>query len=72
MSTNRLAPARFAAEEHARVKAVPVNYDAYEIVRASAYDISVKVSYREGWSMQVQLITDGTDWQVYAYDRWQQ
>ena len=47
-------------------------YDAYEIVRASAYDISAKVSYREGWSMQVQLITDGTDWQVYAYDRWQQ
>lgn len=25
-------PARFAAEEHARVKAIPVNYDAYEIV----------------------------------------
>lgn len=25
-------PAKFAAEEHARVKAIPVNYDAYEIV----------------------------------------
>src|SRR5690606_7063116 len=25
-------PARFAAEEHARVKAIPVNHDAYEIV----------------------------------------
>src|SRR5690606_9115912 len=25
-------PARFAAEEHARVKAIPVNYDAYQII----------------------------------------
>lgn len=25
-------PAKFAAEEHARVKTIPVNYDAYEIV----------------------------------------
>ncbi|MBD8066066.1 DNA polymerase I [Devosia sp. PTR5] len=25
-------PARFAAEEHARIKAIPVNYDAYEII----------------------------------------
>lgn len=25
-------PARFAAEEHARIKAIPVNYDDYEIV----------------------------------------
>lgn len=47
-------------------------YDTYEIVRASAYDVSVKVTYHEGWAMLVNLITDGTNWQVYSYDRWQQ
>lgn len=48
-------------------------YDqAPEVVRNSAYDISVKVSYEEGWSMVLHLITDGNDWQVYSYDRWQQ
>lgn len=47
-------------------------YSRFEIVRTSAYDISVKVNYREGWSMVLHLITDGTDWQVYSYDRWQQ
>lgn len=47
-------------------------YQGYEIVRTSAYDISVKINYREGWSMVLHLITDGTDWQVYSYDRWPQ
>lgn len=47
-------------------------YKAHEVIKTSAYDISVKVTYREGWSMVLHLITDGTNWQVYAYDRWQQ
>lgn len=47
-------------------------YDAYQVVRTSAYDISVKVTYKEGWSIVLKLITDGTDWQVYGYDRGQQ
>lgn len=48
------------------------SYDAYQVVRTSAYDISVKVNYKQGWSMVLHLITDGTDWQVYGYDRGQQ
>lgn len=48
------------------------SYDGYTIVRSSAYDVSVKATYKQGWSLVMHLITDGTDWQVYAYDRWQQ
>lgn len=47
-------------------------YAGYEIQKTSAYDAAVKINYREGWSMVLYLITDGTHWQVYAYDRFEQ
>lgn len=47
-------------------------YDTYETVSASAYEAEVKVSYREGWSMVLSLITDGTSWQIYAYDKYEE
>lgn len=46
-------------------------YQGYKPIKGTEYDAAVKVSYREGWAMVLYLITDGTDWQVYAYDRWQ-
>lgn len=47
-------------------------YAGYEIQKTSAYEATVKVNYREGWAMVLYLITDGTNWQVYAYDQWEQ
>lgn len=47
-------------------------YEGYEPQKSSEYEAAVKVNYREGWAMVLYLITDGSNWQVYAYDRWQQ
>jgi len=47
-------------------------YDSCEPLKTSAYEAAVKVTYREGWALVLYLITDGTRWQVYAYDRWEQ
>lgn len=47
-------------------------YDSYEILKNSAYESAVKVTYREGWAMVLYLITDGSKWQVYGYDKFQQ
>lgn len=46
-------------------------YDSREVLKSSDYDLAVKVTYREGWAMVLYLITDGTGWQVYAYDKWE-
>lgn len=45
-------------------------YGGYTPVHSSAYEIAVKVSYQEGWALELRLITDGTRWQIHAYDRW--
>ena len=34
-------------------------------------DLAVKVTDREGWAMVLYLITDGTSWQIYAYEKWE-
>lgn len=47
-------------------------YQEYEAVKTSAYDVAVRVDYREGWSMVLYLNTDGTSWQVYAYDKYEE
>ena len=47
-------------------------YDSYEVVKSTAYDVAVRVDYREGWSMVLYLNTDGTTWQVYAYDKYEE
>lgn len=47
------------------------HYDSREIVTSSEYDFAVKVTYREGWAMVLYLITDGSRYQVYAYDKWE-
>jgi len=47
-------------------------YDTYEVVKSTAYDVAVRVDYREGWSMVLYLNTDGTNWQVYAYDKYEE
>ncbi|MDN5762645.1 MAG: hypothetical protein L0H41_10060 [Microlunatus sp.] len=48
------------------------HYESRETVKSSDYDLAVKVDYREGWAMVLYLITDGTNWQIYAYDKWEQ
>ena len=47
------------------------HYENRELVKSSDYEIGVKVNYREGWAMVLYLITDGTGWQIYAYDKWE-
>lgn len=55
------------------VRRVPKgHYDGHELVKEGPYEIGVKVDYREGWAMVLYLITDGTTWQVYAYDKWEE
>ncbi|GAA3707259.1 hypothetical protein GCM10022204_26450 [Microlunatus aurantiacus] len=46
-------------------------YEGREVLKSSDYDLAVKVTYREGWAMVLYLITDGTGWQIYAYDKWE-
>lgn len=46
-------------------------YTGHEVLKSSAYEIAVKIDYREGWAMVLYLITDGTNWQIYAYDKWE-
>lgn len=46
-------------------------YDRYQPVQTSTLDVAVKVDYTEGWSMILHLNTDGTNWQIYAYDRYE-
>lgn len=48
------------------------HYDAYQPVKTSTLDVAVKVDYTEGWSMVLYLNTDGTNWQIYAYDRYEE
>lgn len=47
------------------------HYTGRQLVKSSAYEVAVKVTYREGWAMVLYLITDGTRYQVYAHDRWE-
>lgn len=46
------------------------HYDSYQPVKTTTLDVAVKVDYTEGWSMILYLNTDGTHWQIYAYDRY--
>lgn len=47
------------------------HYQARELVTSGAYEVGVKVTYREGWAQVLYLVTDGTYWQIYAYDEWE-
>ena len=47
-------------------------YASHELLKSSAYQIAVKIDYDEGWAMVLYLITDGTNWQIYAYDKWEE
>lgn len=46
-------------------------YESRELLKSSDYDLAIKVNYDTGWAMVLYLITDGTNWQIYAYDEWE-
>ena len=46
-------------------------YEGREILKSSDYDLAIKISYNTGWAMVLYLITDGSGWQIYAYDKWE-
>lgn len=48
------------------------HYNSYAIVKTSSLEVAVQVDYTEGWSMILYLNTDGTNWQIYAYDRYEE
>ena len=48
------------------------HYNSYAIVKTSSLEVAVQVDYTEGWSMILYLNTDGTNWQVYAYDKYEE
>lgn len=47
------------------------HYASRELVKDGPYEIGVKVTYREGWAQVLYLTTDGSSWQIYAYDKWE-
>lgn len=48
------------------------HYDSYQVVKTSTLEVAVKIDYHEGWSTILYLNTDGTTWQISAYDRYEQ
>lgn len=48
------------------------HYESREILESSAFTLAIGVRYKEGWGMVLWLNTDGTTWQIYAYDKWDQ
>jgi hypothetical protein len=48
---------------------------AYAGFEVDSYDeeaVTVKVTYREGWSLILYVIDDGETWRIYRYDRWEE
>ena len=55
------------------VSKVPAGrYDSYEVLTPGAYQLAVKTTYREGWALVLYVTSDGNQWQVTNYDRWEQ
>lgn len=48
------------------------HYQSRELVTDGPYEVGVKVTYKEGWAMVIYLITDGREYQIYAYDKWEE
>lgn len=50
------------------------DYQSHEVLQHGAVEMAVLVTYRQGWSMVLWLIDDGTGlgWQVEAYDRYEE
>ncbi len=48
------------------------HYESHEIVESGPFNLAVGVYYDQGWAMLLWLNTDGKDWQIYAYDKWEQ
>ena len=47
------------------------HYAGYEVLTPGSYQIAVKVTYREAWALVLYLISDGKQWRISAYDRWE-
>lgn len=45
------------------------DYAGVRVIKDATYDLTVEVRYRQGWSLELSLITDGTRWQIYDYGR---
>lgn len=47
------------------------HFESYEILESSSYSLAVGLHYKEGWGLVLYLVTDGVDWQINAYDKWE-
>jgi hypothetical protein len=47
-------------------------YRSYELLETGNYQIAAKITYREGWALVLYVTSDGHDWRVTAYDKWEQ
>ena len=47
-------------------------YDSYEILTPGSYQIAAKVTYREGWALVLYVTSDGREWRLTGYDRWEE
>lgn len=50
------------------------HYDTYRVLttQSGTYQYAAVIDYKEGWSLALYLVTDGTTWQISAYDRYEQ
>lgn len=68
-----VAPAVRDQLAHVDPAKVPAgHYDSYELLETGNYQIAAKTTYREGWALVLYVTSDGHDWKVTAYDRWDQ
>lgn len=47
-------------------------YREYEVLQPGESQLAVRVIYRDGWSMVLYLVSDGTEWRVFRYDRFEE
>jgi len=50
----------------------PGRYAGYEALEWADNEVTVRVDYRQGWSIVLFVLYDGDTWQVRAYDRWEE
>lgn len=52
---------------------VPVGtYASYEVLEYEETQLAARVTYAEGFSLVLYVISEGNDWRVYQYDRYEE
>lgn len=47
-------------------------YESYEVVEHGETQLAARVTYQEGFSLVLYVISEGDDWRVFQYDRYEE